>query len=161
LEVFDDFPSDEVVLNNALEVFRGGGVIPNGFGVDYDDRALDTDSEAVGLAAMDHRFSGTEPEFLESAFEELPGGHAIDRITAFRFGRGGAQEDMSLVVLEIKSAGDGIWVGHGLLGIGKEGCGALGEFLVGDVFDLMTEAPTITPSMDGGKAIADSEGNAE
>jgi hypothetical protein len=113
LEIFDDFSSDEVVLNNALEVFRGGGMVPYRFGVDDHDGALDADAEAVGFATMNHRFCGAESKFLEAAFEKLPGGHAIDRITTFRFGRGGAEEDVALVVCEIERASDRVKIGHG------------------------------------------------
>jgi hypothetical protein len=119
LKILDDSSSDEVVLNNALEIFRSGGVIPNGLGVDDDDGTPEADAEAVGLAAMDHRFRGAESEFLEAAFEELPGGHAIGRVTAFRFGRGGAEEDVALVVCEIEGFGDRVKIRHGEVGIFK------------------------------------------
>jgi hypothetical protein len=54
-------------LYDALQHFRGAGVIPNAFGIDDGDRALCADTKAIGFGAIDEWFWADKVEFFEAA----------------------------------------------------------------------------------------------
>ncbi len=51
-EFFYYLSADEMLLNDALEHLRRGGVIPDAFGVNYGNRATLADPETVGFSAV-------------------------------------------------------------------------------------------------------------
>lgn len=87
-------------------------MIPDSFGVDDDDGSLNADAETISLAPMDESLWSAETEFLQAAFQKLPCSHALDRVTALGFGRGGAEENMTLVGVEVQRLSDGGKIRH-------------------------------------------------
>ena len=59
-EVFDDFSTDEMLLDDSLDHFGGAGVVPNAFGINYGNGTLNADAETIGFGAIDHRLGTDE-----------------------------------------------------------------------------------------------------
>jgi hypothetical protein len=85
--------ADQVFLDDALQHFWCGGVIPDAFGVDDGDGPAFADTEAVGLGAI-HVVE--ESQFSQAAFQVVPGFDAHLSRAALRIGLLGTQEDMVL-----------------------------------------------------------------
>jgi hypothetical protein len=103
-EFADDAALEQVFLDDAFEVFWVGGVVPDAFGVDDGDWALETDAQAVRAGALNDVLRAGEAEFFEATFKKLPGGEARFAAAALGFTGICAQEDMPLVVLEREGA---------------------------------------------------------
>ena len=106
-EVVDDFSSDEILLNDSLEIFRSAGVIPGGFRVNHCDGALGANAEAIGFRAMDQSLGAAKLEFLEAVFKKLPGCHSFFGSAAFSVGGCGAEENMTFIFPKIECLGGG------------------------------------------------------
>jgi hypothetical protein len=52
LEVLDWSASNEMFLDDALQILRSTGVIPNSFRVNYSNRPLDAYAQAVSFTAV-------------------------------------------------------------------------------------------------------------
>ena len=91
----DDFPADQVLLDDALQNFRRAGVIPDAFGINDRDGPAHTDAQAVGLGAIHQRLGAGEIQFLEPPFQKFPRGQTGFARTAFRFGRVGAKKNVA------------------------------------------------------------------
>ena len=85
--VFDDTATDQVLLNDALEDFGRGGVVPDSIRVNDGDGSLFADTEAVGLGAED---AVEDAEFGETALEIVPGLDSSFKRAALGFGLLGA-----------------------------------------------------------------------
>ena len=92
---FDDFPAEQVFLNDALQHFRRAGVIPDAFGINDRDGPAYTDTQAVGLGAINQRLRAGEIQFLEPPFQKFPRGQTGLARTAFRLGRVGAKKNVA------------------------------------------------------------------
>ena len=108
--------ADEVFLDDAFEVFGVAGVIPDGLWVNDCDGAADADAEAVGFATMDDGLGAAEFELVEAFFEKFPGDGSGDVIAAFCFVRGGAEEDVFFVAVEVEGVGGFLEFGHDFSG---------------------------------------------
>ena len=68
----DDFPADQMFLNDALQHFRRAGVVPDAFGINDRNRPAHADAQAVGLGAINQRLRPGEIQFLEPALQKFP-----------------------------------------------------------------------------------------
>ena len=102
LEIRDRPAFDQVLLNDALQVFGSAGMIPDSIGVDHRYRAVRADAEAIGLASVNQGFGTAEFEVVQPVLEELPGRRSLFGSTAFGLGGSGAQEDMPFVGVQIE-----------------------------------------------------------
>ena len=71
LEVGDGLSAEDVLLEDAFEVVRGAGMVPDALGVNDGDGALAADTEAVGFGALDAAGAG-EAKFVEAFFQVVP-----------------------------------------------------------------------------------------
>ena len=94
---------DEVLLDDAFKHGRVTVAIPGPFGVDDGNRAVGTDTQAVGLGAVDAALLA-ESQFLETALEVIPSIQSPLLFAAVGFGLVAAEEDMTT----------GLWYAHGL-----------------------------------------------
>jgi hypothetical protein len=128
--------ADQMFLDDPLNNFWGSRFVPDPFGVDQHDRALLADAEAVGLGA-EHTtgaFWGgfVESEFLQAAFEVVPGGEAIGFGAADRLGLVSADQDVPIDLVKSEfgdgglEGGVGGWVGRGGFCHGVDGMGGFG-----------------------------------
>jgi hypothetical protein len=108
LQIEDRLTANEIFLNDALQIFRGAGMIPGGIGVNDCDGTTGADAEAVGLGAMNEGLGAAEFEFGEAFFKELPRGHAFVISAAFGLGRSGAEEDVLFVAVEVEGLCGGL-----------------------------------------------------
>lgn len=93
--VFGDGPAaDEVFLDDPFEDLRGAAGVPGAFGVDDGNRATGADLETVDLGPGDEGLGTDEPEFLESAFQEIPGRLADVGLAALGLGGRAAEEQV-------------------------------------------------------------------
>ena len=89
------FPTDEMLLNDALQRGRRAGVIPGALGIHDGDGAARADLEAVGLGAIDQCLRPDEAEFLQPALQIFPRLDARLARAALGFGLVGAEEDVA------------------------------------------------------------------
>src|SRR6266511_787716 len=98
--LFDDPPTDQVLLNDPLQHLGRAGVVPDALGVDDRDRAMHADAQAVGLGTIDAAVRERESQLLEALLEIVP------RLDARLFGGAlwlclvAAQKDMARVVAD-------------------------------------------------------------
>src|SRR4051812_25103701 len=71
----DDSSLDQMLLDDPFEYRRIAGAVPRAVGIDDRDRSAFADSKTVGFRAQDAALVG-QPELLEPALQELPGGEA-------------------------------------------------------------------------------------
>ena len=102
LEIRDRPAFDQVLLNDALQVFGSAGMIPDSIRVDHRHRAVCADAEAIGFAAVNQGFGTAEFELVQPVLEELPRRRSLFGSTAFGLGGCGAQEDVPLVGVQIE-----------------------------------------------------------
>ena len=102
-EFFYHLSADQVLLNDALQHFGRGGVIPDAFGIDHRNRAAFADAQAVGFGAVD---AVEQSQFGQPALEVVPGLDAAFLRAALGLGLLGAQEDMPLNRRNTQSGGD-------------------------------------------------------
>jgi hypothetical protein len=95
-EFFDDFPLNQVFLDDHFQHFRSAGVIPGAFGIDHGDGALGADPEAIGLRPIDKRFRAHEVELFQALFQEIPGFDAFFPRGTFVLGLVSAQKNMTV-----------------------------------------------------------------
>lgn len=105
----DDFPADQVLLDDALQHFWGTRVIPDALRVNHGDRPADADAKAVRLGPENFR---REPELLEPPLEVFPRFQPGFLRAALRLGLIRAEEDVTLDFLDAKSGGAGVEVVH-------------------------------------------------
>jgi len=96
----NDFPGDEMFLDDAFQDCGRTRVIPDAFGIDHGDGAADADPETISLGAEDQWRGADKVEFFQSALQELPGRQTFCLGTAFGLGWGGAQEDVALELFQ-------------------------------------------------------------
>lgn len=101
------------MLDDAFEGVGGAGVVPDTFGIDDGDGALDTDAEALDAGAIDEGLEADEVEFFEAAFEEFPGFKALGAGGAAGGGFIDAEEDVASVLGEAAGLGGGEEFGGG------------------------------------------------
>lgn len=89
-----------MLLNDALQHFRGTGVIPDTLGINDGDRTALTNAQAIGFGAEHQRLRTDEVEFLEATFEKFPGHNPLLFRATLRFGLVSAQEDVAAEFLE-------------------------------------------------------------
>jgi hypothetical protein len=127
---------DQMFLDDPLNYGGSGGFVPDAFGVDHHDRALLADAEAIGFRAEDA--TGTfcrglvQSEFLQAAFEVIPGGEAIGFVAADRLGLVSADQDVPIDLVKSEFGDSGLeggvggWVGRGGFCHGVDGMGGFG-----------------------------------
>ena len=112
-KLLDDFPADQVLLNDALQHLRRARMIPGAFRVNHRDGPADTDAEAVRLGAENFRVVGVgQPELLEPPLEVFPGFQPGFLRAAFRLGLIRAEEDVALDFFNAEGVGAGAEVGR-------------------------------------------------
>ena len=102
-QVFYWAAGDEMLLDDSLQGFGGGGVVPDAFGIDQGDGALLADAEAVGLGAID---AVEEAEFGQAALEIVPGFKAGFFGAALGIGLVAAKENVAADSGDASSGGD-------------------------------------------------------
>ena len=98
-------PSDEVLLNNSLQHFRSGGVIPHPFRVHHRDRSILANAQAVRLRPVDNVLSLDQPEFGEAAFEIRPRRFNNLGRSALRRGLVGTKKDVPIDAADPEAGG--------------------------------------------------------
>jgi hypothetical protein len=99
-ELGDNLAVEQVILDDALQDLWGARAVPDSFGIDESDRAVEADPQTIGFGAIDQGHGAGEAQFFEPSFQVLPGFKAGGFRSAFRFGLVGAQEDMAAVFLQ-------------------------------------------------------------
>tara|TARA_Y100001954_G_scaffold214191_1_gene243449 strand:- start:94 stop:411 length:318 start_codon:yes stop_codon:yes gene_type:complete len=97
--VFDDFASDEMLLNDAFKHWRGASGVPDPFGIDHCNWTIHTNAQAVGFGSEDAALFG-ESKFFESGFKVVPCFKAQLFITALGFGLIAAKQDVPARVID-------------------------------------------------------------
>lgn len=96
----DDLAVEQVFLDDALQNLRGARAVPDSFGIDESDGALEADTQTIGFGAIDQGHGAGESQFFKPSFQVFPGFQASGFSSAFRFSLVGAQEDMAAVLFE-------------------------------------------------------------
>ena len=90
----DYFTADQVGLDDGLERWRVAPGVPGPLRVDNRDRAALADTQTVRLGAKDPA-PLRQPQVLEPAFQELPGGQAPLLVAALRVRLIAAEKDVT------------------------------------------------------------------
>ena len=72
-EFSDRLPTDQVFLDDALQVFWSAMSVPGAFRVDHADGTLAAHAETVDLGAVHASFYVDQLQFCQSLLQELPG----------------------------------------------------------------------------------------
>jgi len=99
----DDFPVNQMLLNDAFQNFRRATVIPHAFRINDGDRPARADTQAIDLGAIDQRRRPGQAQFLEPVFQKFPRGDGLFARTTFRLGRIGAQKDVPAKFIQPQS----------------------------------------------------------
>lgn len=103
---------DQMFLDDPLNHIRISRFVPNAFGIDQHDRPLLADAQAIGLGAEDAaRSIGSrfvQAEFLEAAFEVVPGDEAGFLVAADRVRLVGTNQDMAIDRLQAELGDSGL-----------------------------------------------------
>src|ERR1019366_7024708 len=91
----DNFPADQVLLDDAFQHFRRAGVIPDAFGINDCDWPAHADAQAVGLGAINQRLRAGEIQFPEPPFQKFPGGQSVLLRATFRLGLVGTKKNVA------------------------------------------------------------------
>lgn len=94
-----------MLLDDAFEIFRGTGMVPDRIGVNHRDWPVGADAQAISFAALDQGLMTAKPEFIQAVLEKLPGSRPLFKPTALGFGGSGTKENVPLVATEIQSSG--------------------------------------------------------
>jgi hypothetical protein len=123
--------ADQMFLDDPLNNFWGRRFVPDPFGVDQHDRALLADAQTIGLGAEDA--TGTiggrfvEAQFLEAAFEVVPGDEAGRFVATDRVRLVGADQDMAIDRRQVELGDSGLKGGiGGVRGYGHGGVVGVG-----------------------------------
>ena len=107
LQVFDHAASDEMVGENALDVFRSAVLVPNTLGINDGDWSRETDPKAFYFAALDTALLG-KTELFEARFEVIPGRYGCFASAARLFRGSNTHEDMPARLLKTEGFDHGI-----------------------------------------------------
>ncbi len=69
---FERDSTDQMALDDFLEDFRRGGVVPDCIRVDNGDGPFFADTKAIGFGAKDDRIALGQAEFNKTSLEEIP-----------------------------------------------------------------------------------------
>ena len=69
-QVLNYAAGDQVLLDDALQGLRRGGMVPDAFGIDHGDGTLFADAQAIGLGPVD---AVEQAQLGQTALEILPG----------------------------------------------------------------------------------------
>lgn len=98
--VLNDLIADQMLLNNALEHFWGGAVVPHSVRVNDDNRPLLADPQTVSFGAKNtaRALGGgrVKLEFLKPFFKIVPSGDTFGFVAALGFGLICTYKNMSL-----------------------------------------------------------------
>jgi len=106
LQVFYDAPSDEMVREDALDVFGSTVLVPNTLGINNRNWARDTGPKAFYFAALDASLLG-KTELFESRFKVIPGCSGGFAAATRLFRGSNTHEDMSARLLKTEGFGHG------------------------------------------------------
>jgi len=95
-----------VLLQNALEDFRRGRVVPDAIGIHDRDGSMLADAEAVGLGSVDAAVRAGQLSLGESLLEVIPGRACDFGRSTFGLGLLRAEENMPLNFADTKVAGN-------------------------------------------------------
>lgn len=101
--LLDGASLDQVFLDDPFEDFRGAMVVPSSLRIDNGNGALCADTQTIDFASINKRMRPDQLQFLQTAFQILPGFQTFHSRTAFGFRLIGAKEDVAPVPLEPKS----------------------------------------------------------
>jgi hypothetical protein len=66
-----------MILENSFKHLRRAGVIPNTFGINDRNRAVDANAQAISFGSINQRLGSDEVQFFKSALEVLPRGEVF------------------------------------------------------------------------------------
>ena len=104
----DNFPADEMLLDDLLQHFRRAAVIPHALGIDNGNGAAYADAQAVGACAEDEGVWADEAQFLEARLEEFPRGGTRFAWAAFGIVGVHAEEDVAAIFFKAKAGNGGL-----------------------------------------------------
>ena len=84
-----------MLLNNPLEGFGGGRVVPDPFRIDHRDRSLTTDTQAIRLRPVRAGLGLDQAQFLEPSLQVVPGSVRLVLRRALGLGLIGAEKDVA------------------------------------------------------------------
>ncbi len=87
-------PAQQVGLDDFLQHFGSTTLVPGALGIHDGHRAAGADLEAIHLGPGNQRLRADESQFLEPAFQEVPGGLAGIGVAALRLCRRGTKEEV-------------------------------------------------------------------
>ena len=90
-------PAREVFVDKTWHLLRGHTVIPDAFGINDGDGALNANAQAIHLAPIDHRFRLDQVQFLEAPLQIIPGLQAFLFRRAFGVGLVGAEGPLIVI----------------------------------------------------------------
>ena len=93
--LFNDLPTDQVLLNYSFDHFRGTTVVPRAIGVDYCYWPIRARLQAVCFGSHDRGIGTNEVKFFQSLLKVLPRFKSNVLFATLWFGLVSAKEDVS------------------------------------------------------------------